>query len=103
MVRTPPPKLNTTAFKEYADSIGVDVDDLSASITAGCYREDLESVRRGAVIHGVGREYRRSSTRANHRSLKRAGILSTLHNGLRHENVDWVRFDALTDLRERIK
>ena len=99
------PKDNTSSFKKfeaYADSIGVDADDLSASTTAGCYRDELEAVRRGAVIHGVGSAYRRSSVRANHRNLRLAGVISDIHAGIRFENVNWSRFDYLLSLRERI-
>ena len=90
-------------FDDYAKELGVSPEELGHATAAGCNEEVLDAVRNGIYVYVPCAGRGKSSSRANSRSLMRAGVFRDIHKGLRPENIDWRRVDELLTIRNRIK
>lgn len=102
--RVPSPgSIDLKKFVAYAESLGTNLEELGFATCAGCNEELLTSIKSGKYVCLPYSKRSKSSTRSNHRSLQRAGMLISDHLGLRVNNINWARFDQLLALRNRIR
>jgi hypothetical protein len=82
-------------FKEYADEVGTNPEDLANASVAETHRDLLEALRRGEKA--VSRCMSKKTTAR----LRIARILVNPKMGLQYNNIDWARVDYLLRIRDR--